>query len=64
MDDSFHRFIRDPNNPGALINTDNEALAAYKKRRKVIREKDAQIKTMEERLNNIEKMLQDLMSNR
>lgn len=28
------KFIRDTNNPGAVLNTDNEALTAYKLRKK------------------------------
>lgn len=33
MKDTKDGFIRDPNNPGAAINTDNDALLAYKRQK-------------------------------
>lgn len=31
--ESTHKYIRDPNNPGAIINTDKEGLQLYKQRK-------------------------------
>ena len=48
--------MRQKNNPGALINIDNSSLDAYKKQREIMRN----MKTHEERIQNIEFSLQEI----
>jgi hypothetical protein len=50
------KFMRQKNNPGALINIDNSSLDAYKKQREIMRN----MKTHEERIQNIEFSLQEI----
>jgi hypothetical protein len=50
------KFMRQKNNPGALINIDNSSLDAYKKQREIMRN----MKTHEERIQNIEYSLQEI----
>jgi len=46
-------FIRDMNNPGAVINTDNSALQAYKLKK----QKDKEVDTLKEEVKDIKQML-------
>ena len=46
-------FIRDMNNPGAVINTDNEALKAYKFKKQKYKEID----NIKEEVKDIKNML-------
>lgn len=52
------KYIRDKNNQGAVINTDNAALRAYKAQKQKFREIDA----LKEEVNDIKKMLVDILS--
>ncbi len=52
-----HKFIRSQNNPGAIINTDKMALDAYKAKKK----QNSKINTLEERIENIESMLEKIL---
>lgn len=46
-------FVRDPNNPGAVINTDNAALKAYK----LTKQKNKEVEQLKQDVNNIKNML-------
>jgi hypothetical protein len=46
-------FIRDENNPGAVLNTDYQGLKAYKMRK----QKSKEIDNLKEEVNDIKKML-------
>jgi len=46
-------FIRDMNNPGAVINTDNSALQAYKLKK----QKDKEVDLLKEEVKDIKQML-------
>lgn len=46
-------FIRDMNNPGAVINTDNSALQAYKLKK----QKDKEVDLLKEEVKDIKNML-------
>lgn len=43
-------FVRSENNPGAILNTDNSGLAAYRRQREVMRS----VVTHEDRIKKIE----------
>lgn len=51
-------FVRDPNNDGAIINTDREALLAYKRQKNKFRELDE----MKAEIKDIKKMLNAILS--
>ena len=51
-------FVRQPENPGSVLNTDRAALAAYKKRKQ--REND--INTLKEEVGEIKQMLLQLIA--
>jgi len=46
-------FIRDENNPGAVLNTDHQGLKAYKMRK----QKSKEIDNLKEEVSDIKKML-------
>lgn len=50
-------FVRDANNQGAVINTDNGALQAYKLKKN----KEKRIDVIEQKLENIELMFKTIM---
>lgn len=52
-----HKFIRDADNPGAVINTDKEGLTKYKAEKA----KSAKLKEMEKRIDNMESMLSEIL---
>jgi len=57
-----HKFQRDPmSNGGAVVNTDNESLLAYRRRKSALREKDRQIENLTTRLNKVEELLTKLL---
>jgi len=57
-----HKFQRDlTSNGGAVVNTDTEALLAYRRRKAALREKDRQIETLTTRLNKVEELLTKLL---
>lgn len=49
-------FVRQENNPGALVNIDNSGLTAYKRQREIMRN----VGTHEERIKKIENSLDDI----
>jgi hypothetical protein len=49
-------FMRSEQNPGAVVNVNNEALAAYRRQREVMRN----VGTHEERIAKIENSLDDI----
>ena len=49
-------FVRQENNPGALVNVDNTGLTAYKRQREIMRN----VGTHEERIKKIESSLDDI----
>lgn len=49
-------FVRD-NKSQAIVNVNNEALKAYKKKKNLDAERDARIQRLEDSINNIEKAL-------
>ena len=53
MKKSKDGFIRDRNNPGAVINTDNSALQAYKLKK----QKDKEVDLLKEEVKDIKQML-------
>lgn len=58
---STEKFIRAKQNPGAVLNTDNSALDAYKKRREKDRRMDMveqDVKTLKQDLRDIKALLQ------
>lgn len=50
-------FTRAPDNPGALVNVNNQALELYKKAKKRFSSLN-KVEQLEHRVDNIEKMLQ------
>lgn len=58
--DGADDFARMPNNPGALINTNNEALAQYKAAKKRM-SKLNNIEELENRLNRLESLLEEIL---
>jgi hypothetical protein len=49
-------FMRSEKNPGAIVNVDNEGLAAYRRNREIMRN----VGTHEERISKIENSLDDI----
>jgi hypothetical protein len=57
-------FIRSEENKGALLNTNNEALAAYKRARELrwkAQDQDKKIEKVEEELSEIKQLLQKIL---
>jgi hypothetical protein len=57
-------FVRQKDNPGALLNIDNAGLENYKSKRKlmaVIKEQDEKINKLESSLEEIKKMLVNIL---
>lgn len=57
-------FVRQKDNPGALLNIDNVGLENYKNKRKmmtVIKEQDEKINKIESSLEEIKKMLVNIL---
>ena len=54
-------FVRDPSNPGALVNTNNKALADYKKIKRSF-SRLSRVEGLEQRLNRIEALLEQLIN--
>lgn len=54
-------FRRSINNPGAILNTDNTALSAYKQaKRKAIMDKN-EINSLKEEVNELKKLVKQLL---
>ena len=51
-------FVRQPDNPGAAMNTDHRGLEAYKRRK----ERENKINTLEQEVSQIKVMLEELIS--
>ena len=51
-----NEFIRDNNNDGAVLNTDNSALSAYKMRKK----KNHELELMKEKVNQIDSIKSEI----
>lgn len=55
-------FVRDSNNPGAVLNVDNAALKAYKLQKKVEKNKENEIKELKQEIGEIKEMFTLLLS--
>ena len=55
-------FVRDKHNQGALLNTNNSALATYKKRKRSF-QKIEQISVLEDRIEKLEALVMALTKN-
>lgn len=51
------KYIRQADNKGAVLNTDNDGLAAYRKRKKVLRAQEQRITNLEQQLLEIKQLL-------
>lgn len=58
-----HKYLRQSNNPGAIVNTDKKALEQYKARRNQSREINNIKEDVNEVKRTMEKILQILESN-
>jgi hypothetical protein len=59
-------YIRQKNNPGALINVDNTGLAAYKRQREIMRNvttHEDRIKKIESSIDEVKNLLLQLVEN-
>lgn len=54
-------FLRSEINPGAIVNTDNVALQAYKKQREIVRRKEQEINTIRNEVNELKGMIAQLL---
>ena len=54
-------FLRQRDNPGAVVNVDNTALQAYKQRRNLEMRKEEEINIMKNELSEIKIMLSQLL---
>lgn len=57
MNKTVDGFIRDNNNPGAALNTDNDALKAYKLKK----QKDKEIEILKSDVSEIKHMLSAIL---
>jgi len=55
------KFIRQKTNKGAVLNVDNEALKAYKKRKEIIKENDDRLDKLEYEMSEIKRLLQQII---
>lgn len=55
-------FVRDMNNPGAVLNIDNAALEAYKLQKKSLKEKDNEINEIKNELQEVKLLLSELLN--
>jgi|MDTB01.2.fsa_nt_gb hypothetical protein len=53
-------FLRD-NSSGAIINNDKDGYLAYKKQRKRVKEKDAEIINLKSKVENLENLINELI---
>lgn len=59
-------YIRQKNNPGALLNVDNTGLAAYKRQREIMRNvttHEDRIKKIESSIDEVKALLMQLVEN-
>lgn len=54
-------FLRSEVNPGAIINTDNSSLQAYKKQRESSRRKEQEINTLRNEVDELKSMMNQLL---
>jgi hypothetical protein len=57
------KYIRDSRS-NAILESDLKALQLHRSRRKVTEEKNKKIETLEERISNLELIIQELTSNK
>lgn len=57
MEHKKEPFSRQKDNPGSVVNTDNDALRAYKKRK----QRENEINTIKNEVNEIKLLLQQLI---
>lgn len=55
-------FLRSDKNPGALVNVDNDALQAYKRKRKRDAAKQEEINTLRNEVTELKQLLYKLLS--
>lgn len=63
MRGEMEKFIRLKNNVGAVVNSDKEALEAYKLRKKKNSALENEINSLKSRLENLEKLLEKKYGN-
>ncbi len=56
-----HKYIRQSDNPGALINTDAVALSAYKARREAAEKQKEEFETLKSDVADIKSLLSQLV---
>lgn len=54
-------FIRSENNPGAIVNTDNRALQAYKMQKEIERRKNNEINTLRDEVTELKGIVSQLL---
>lgn len=54
-------FLRSEVNPGAIVNTDNAALQAYKKQKESSRRKEQEINTLRSEVDELKSMMTQLL---
>jgi hypothetical protein len=57
-----HKFVRHKENPGAIVNTDINALNAYKMRKKIAEEQSNRMTKLENDVNDIKNLLLQLVN--
>ena len=58
-----HKFIRNENNTGAVINTDYNGFETYKKQKKFAKQRNAEIDKMRKDLDEIKLLLTTIIEN-
>lgn len=54
-------FLRQPENPGAIINVDNNGLKAYKQRRQVENTRDSEINNLKQEISELKDLLKQVL---
>lgn len=59
---SEHKYQRRPDNPGAIVNTDSEALKAYRIRKQTSEQQEQRMKKVENDVSEIKQLLMLLVN--
>lgn len=57
-----HKYKRDPNNSGAIVNTDSEALKAYRLRKQLSEKQEQRMSKLENDLSEIKQLLMSIVN--
>lgn len=57
----MHKYVRQKDNPGSIINNDVEALKAYKARKEAAKESKVKMEKMEKEIIDLKTLLHDLI---